>query len=54
MKSTASDSRYVAGARAMSPDDIARRVADRDPCPRCNVRKDIGCEHTASSLTARP
>jgi hypothetical protein len=41
-------------ARDMSPDDIARRVVARDPCPRCNVRKDIGCEHTASSLTARP
>lgn len=41
-------------ARAMSPDDIAHRVVDRNPCPRCGVRKDRGCEHTASSLTVRP
>ncbi len=21
------------------------RVLDREPCPRCNVRGDVGCEH---------
>lgn len=25
------------------PEGLAR--VDRDPCPRCNVRKDIGCKH---------
>lgn len=24
---------------------------DRDPCPRCQVRRDIGCAHSASRLT---
>ncbi len=25
------------------PSSVAR--VDRDPCPRCNTRKDIGCKH---------
>lgn len=25
------------------PRNVAR--GDRDPCPRCNTRKDIGCKH---------
>lgn len=25
------------------PQGLAR--VDRDPCPKCNVRKDIGCKH---------
>lgn len=39
------------GFRGPVPEEL--RV-DRDPCPRCNVRRDIGCEHTASRLLARP
>lgn len=26
---------------------------DRDPCPRCNVRKDIGCKHFPNLAEAR-
>lgn len=25
-------------------------LVDRDPCPRCGARKDLGCGHTASSI----
>lgn len=25
--------------------DAALARVDRDPCPRCNTRKDIGCKH---------
>lgn len=25
-------------------------IVDRDPCPRCGVRRDIGCRHTARTL----
>lgn len=32
--------------------DALPRV-DRDPCPRCNIRRDIGCVHTASVLTSQ-
>lgn len=28
----------------VGPIDSLRRV-DRDPCPSCGVRKDIGCKH---------
>lgn len=24
-------------------------VTDRDPCPRCNIRADIGCKHREAS-----
>lgn len=29
--------------------DESRRV-DRDPCPRCGTRRDIGCRHTVQAL----
>lgn len=29
----------------MPGDEIVSRRVDRDPCPRCAVRADIGCEH---------
>lgn len=25
-------------------------LVDRDPCPRCGARKDLGCGHTAISI----
>lgn len=25
---------------------------DRDPCPRCGIRRDVGCPHTAASFSA--
>jgi len=31
----------------------AQRV-DRDPCPRCGVRRDIGCGHSGRALSVRP
>jgi hypothetical protein len=27
---------------------------DRDPCPRCGVRRDFGCGHLARALTVGP
>lgn len=41
------------------PDASDLQRVDRDPCPRCNTRKDIGCKHfplevePAQPLTAR-
>ncbi len=34
-------------ARGPSPriNEAALARVDRDPCPRCNTRKDIGCKH---------
>ena len=29
-------------------------IVDRDPCPRCATRGDIGCAHRAASGTAEP
>lgn len=29
---------------------IMATAVDRDPCPRCGVRRDLGCPHTASRL----
>lgn len=26
---------------------------DRDPCPRCGVRRDIGCSHAARAVSSR-
>ncbi|MDQ0250932.1 DNA-binding MarR family transcriptional regulator [Sphingomonas kyeonggiensis] len=26
---------------------------DRDPCPRCGVRRDIGCDHTTRAISSR-
>lgn len=40
---------YIARGPLIEPD---RPRVDRDPCPRCNVRRDIGCAHTASRLVA--
>lgn len=28
-------------------------AVDRDPCPRCGTRRDLGCRHTASALRTR-
>lgn len=35
------------GARhVVAGPDLAKLIrVDRDPCPRCNTRKDIGCKH---------
>ena len=27
------------------PEPVGLARVDRDPCPRCNTRKDIGCKH---------
>lgn len=32
--------------------DLLPRV-DRDPCPRCAVRRDIGCAHSARAVSSR-
>lgn len=40
---------YVEKGPDIGPDLV--RV-DRDPCPRCNVRRDFGCAHTARRLVA--
>lgn len=39
-----------AGKPDLRPPEDAVRVY-RDPCPRCGVRADIGCRHTARALT---
>lgn len=31
---------------------IPEQAEDRTPCPRCGVRRDIGCPHTAERLVA--
>lgn len=31
--------------RARAGEVLALVRVDRDPCPRCNIRKDIGCKH---------
>jgi hypothetical protein len=38
--------------KKVDPGMLLPRV-HRDPCPRCNVRGDIGCEHTAIRLVNR-
>lgn len=32
-------------ASGRTPDAERLARVDRDPCPRCNTRKDIGCKH---------
>lgn len=29
---------------------MPERVESREPCPRCNVRSDIGCKHSKAKL----
>lgn len=36
---------------AHDPDAIPR--VDRDPCPRCAVRRDIGCAHSTRAISSR-
>lgn len=40
-------------ARKLIEDALLATAVRRDPCPRCNVRRDIGCSHTAERLVAR-
>jgi hypothetical protein len=43
--------RFMAGIRRERKDFIvAPMIAPRDPCPRCGVRRDIGCGHSLERL----
>lgn len=37
-------------AEAFSDDALARLRVERDPCPRCGVRADVGCSHRGQTL----
>lgn len=39
--------------RGPSLDAIETLRVDRDPCPRCGIRRDIGCSHTARAVSSR-
>ena len=38
---------------AVPAHQITAARVERDPCPRCGIRRDIGCGHTASRLINR-
>lgn len=41
-------------ARALSEEQIESLRVDREPCPRCGARKDVGCAHVSvNPLRAR-
>lgn len=43
--------RYVRQDSGLSRhSDLPLPVNDREPCPRCGVRRDIGCRHSTAPL----
>lgn len=40
---------YVRTKPELPNDAIAARRVDRDPCPYCGVRADIGCKHRGAA-----
>lgn len=43
--------RAAAGLDKRGPDPVPPGSAvERDPCPRCGVRRDFGCRHRQSTL----
>lgn len=36
---------------APAPVEVDRPRVCRDPCPRCGVRRDVGCEHSGARLS---
>jgi len=37
--------------RVFRGDVAASRIVDRDPCPCCGTRRDVGCSHSARSIS---
>jgi hypothetical protein len=44
--------RHVVRPRVQAePEPSPSRFVDRDPCPRCRVRRDVGCQHTRAPIS---
>jgi len=42
---------HIVGRSERIDDASLPPVVDRDPCPRCGTRRDIGCAHSAAPLS---
>lgn len=50
-RSGSSRGRVEASGIEARPGDPLPDPVDRDPCPRCNIRADIGCRHRRAPLS---